>query len=355
MLLLFDDTSNRGSEADLGTAADADRQFYADDEQQHFEGENYQSASAGGSSTNPNRKNLIEKAQQVARLSAGGKGKQAMKKVGGALGDSTMFDDDSRKGREKTKEYAKEKARDYAKEQIGKKITNEGVKKGFEKGLEKGASSLAKEGAKKAAGKVAAKASGQAAAKGLQAAVTAGGAATGFETLGLGFLVSFLLNIAISLGVSDAVDAGFALKDGDVKQALFLVFRAASKVGMFVYLLVTLVFVFSIGGMIIGIPLLLGLNLYMLAGFAFPKIPHFQGLVWWEKFIVIFLDVMAILILLAFLGALGWYLCGEGTISGTVMGAIASVYDWWNKSSTGGVAADFCQFLNTTASTPAGQ
>lgn len=341
MLLLFDDTSNRGSEAGLGTAADADRQFYADDSQQHFDGENYQSGPDSSADTSSgsksSRKNLIEKAQQVARLSAGGKGKQAMRKVGGALGDSTMFDDDSRKGREKTKEYAKEKARDYAKEQIGKKITNEGVKKGFEKGLEKGVSSLAKEGAKKAAG--------QAAAKGLQTAVTAGGAATGFETLGLGFLISFLLNIAISLGVSDAVDAGFALKDGDVKQAMFLVVRAASKVGMFVYLVITLVFVFSIGGMIIGLPLLLLLNIYMLAGFAFPKIPHFQGLVWWEKFIVVFLDVMGLLILLAFLGALGWYLCGEGTISGTFMGA----YDWWNKSSTGGVAADFCQFLNTTA------
>jgi hypothetical protein len=361
-MLALDDTSKPGSDAVSAT----DDILFSDDAGNDFEAPEGGAArpvddeADGGISQ---RQNLINQAKQNISRSAGQK---AADKISSSFGQPDMFNDDSEQGRQRARELAKQKARKLAQEKIGKAITDEGLKQGFEKGLSKGAGSLAKEGAKKAAGKAAgqaagkaaaqtaAKGAGQLAAKGLQTAVTGAGAATGAETFGLGFLLAFLLNIAISLGVSDAVDAGFELKAGNVKHATFLAIRAASKVGMFVWVLLTMAFVFSVGGFIFGVPMLVALNIYMIAGFAFKKIPQLQGLVWWEIGIILVLDIMAFLIVMAFVGAMGYYLCSStginsggviGGISNVVLGFVTSVYDWWNSSTAGSVAYDFCQYV----------
>lgn len=355
MFFLLDDTSNRGSDVGFGTADDpiraADQEFFSDEAPEQFQTGQVQ-----------DRQALINKAQQNMGRGRSALGSAATKKIGSALGDENMFADDSSEGHGAAHELAEKKARDFASEQIGKKISNEGIKKGFEKGLSKGAKDLAKEGAKKVGkeaaevavktgAKTAAKAGSEVAVGALEGAVDVAGAATGVETFGIGFLVAFLLNIAISLGVSDAVDAGFELAAGNPKQAWFLSVRAAAKVGVFIYLLLCLISLASIAGIFIAAPLLFWINIYGLAGLAFKKIPHLQGLVWWEVAIIIIADIFAFIILMAFIGALGWYLCsqsglGTGGVSGTIAGAVASVYDWWTKSQAGSVAADFCKYVS---------
>ena len=382
MRLLLDDDSNRGSDS----VSNTDRELFSDDYSSvnagqeinpqtesyrsnnrsggapsDFEDSGYDSPNSGNYS-DPDfqaaykakkRGSLIEQAKKGMKQGQAYAQRSIPKKIGGAMGDKDMFGDDSSKGREKAKKLAREKARKLATDKLGKKIGNEGLKKGFEKGLSKGASSLAKSGAKKAAqgaAKGAAKAGTKAATKGATAAVDLLGAATGVETFGLGFLLAFLLNIAISLGVNDAVDAVFELKSGDFKKAYFLAVRAASKIGIFIYILITLLSVASVAGIFIAVPLLVILNIYMIAGMVFKKNPTLQGMVWWEKIGLIVIDVFAFLILAAFLGALGWYLCtesglGAGGVQGTAVGAIVSIYDWWNKTNAGSVAEDFCKYV----------
>ncbi len=300
------------------------------------------------------RGNLIAQAKKAMKQAQAKAFRTVPKKIGEAMGDKHMFKDGSDAGREKAKAEARKKARKFARDKIAKKIGDKGLATGFKKGLSKETGALAKGAAKKVAGKaaakVAAKGTAQVATKGAQTAISAAGAATGAETFGLGFLLAFLLNIAISLGVNDAVEAAFELKDGNIKQAYFLAVRAAMKVGMFIYLLLCLVSMFSIAGIFIAVPLLVFLNIYMIAGFAFKKIPQLQGLVWWEIAIIILADLFAFLILVTFIGALGWWLCNEsglgaGGVKGTVAGMIVSVYDWWNETNSGSVAADFCKYV----------
>ncbi len=315
----------------------------------------------------------------------GGAGGGHGKKEGGAISDSMKHE---------IKGAARRKTQDAIGNKVASKIGHDGIRQGFESGMRnhgaygklakmkgyfskyssvsnyaadkavQAGKNLAKKGAKKVAEKVGSgaakevgkKAAGQAVSKGLSGAVDVAGAATGVETFGLGFLAAFLLNIAISLGVSDAIDALFELKDGNYKRARFLAIRAATKVGMFVVLLVSLVMIFSIVGIFFAIPILICLNVYMLLGAAFKNVAIFQGFVWWEKAIVVVLDVMAFLIMLAFVMAVGWYLCdttglGGGGVAGAVTGAIVRVYDWWEKTDAGSVAEDFCKFTNQEGST----
>lgn len=396
MRLLLDDTSNRGSDAGYGvgkTVPETDQTLFNDDDgyqslnagqQTNPDFESYNSNNpAGGRPSvfedsgydSPNYRNysdpefqayqeaqrrssLIDEAKRGMKRAKAVAQRSVPKKIGEAMGDKQMFMGDSEKDRDLAKDKVKQKARDYLSDKIGDKIGDEAIKKGFQKGLSKGAKGLAKEGAKdaaKTATKAATKGAAQAGSKvaaegaiaGAEGAVDVLGAATGFETFGLGFILAILLNIAISLGVSDAVDAAFELKDGDFKKAYFLAVRGASKVGMFIVLLLSLVTVFSIGGIIFAIPILLALNIYMLLGFAFKSIPQLQGLVWWEIIIIIVVDVMAFIILMAFLGALGWYLCSGIGGGGAVTTAITTVYDWWNKSNLGSVADTFCKYVNT--------
>lgn len=356
MRLLIDDTPYGGSEANTNEEAvqSADREFFKD-APETFDNSEY---GAADHSQTSRRRSLIDEAKRGIKRGKATMQRTVPKAIGKSLGDKQLFMEDSQEGRDRTKEKVKQKARNYAKDKIGEKIADEGIKKGFQKGLSKGAKDLAKSGTKKlakgATEKVAEEGVKQGAKLAARGAVDIIGGATGFETFGLGFLLAFLLNIAISLGVSDAVDAAFELKDGNFKQAYFLAVRAGSKVGIFIYFLITIIFTFSIAGIFISVPLLILLNIYAALGFAFRKIPQLQGMVWWELVILAMIDVMALLIFLAFLGALGWYLCGQGSVGNTVIGAVAAIYDWWEKSSAGSVAADFCKYVNidTTAVPP---
>lgn len=381
---------DNGESSSIDDEDDFDNDF--DDDEADDVDQNSEPVSNQISNLNSSPKDTSSGKQPQSPIGAAGSGEKTRGSGGeskeGAINDSLKHE---------LKGAARRKTQDIVADKLGSKIGNEGIRKGFESGMRTqggygklaklkgdlskyssvsnyaadkalqagkaagkkaitGAKNLA-QGAKAAKGAqtaaTAAKTAkaGAAAAKGLQAATTAAGAATGVETLGIGFIVAFLLNIAISLGVSDAIDAMFKLKEGDFKEARFLAIRAGTKVGMFVVLLLSVGLIFSVVGIFLAIPILICLNAYMLLGAAFKKVAIFQGFVWWEKAIIIFLDVMAFIIMLVFILALGWYLCdetglGSGGVTGAATGAVVKVYDWWNKTNVGSVAEDFCKYTN---------
>ncbi len=289
------------------------------------------------------------------------------------LGDKKALEDDSPEGRERLKAIARKKAREAAKKQIGKRIGNEGIKKGFEKGLSNEAGKLAKEGAQKAAKKAAKKVTEAAGKRIAQAGVQAGvkvgakatttavvdvvGAASGVETFGLGFVLAFLLNIAISLGMDDAMDAlseqmksANATRHGQTtealahqKQSVFYAVRGATKVGMFILMLIGIGMTFSVIGIFVAIPFLIFINIYMILGFGFRWMPLFQGLVWWEIIIILIVDIFAIIIALTFLAAMGWWICDQsGLGGGAVVDVATKVVDWWSGSTYASSVNEMC-------------
>lgn len=147
------------------------------------------------------------------------------------------------------------------------------------------------------------------AVKGVQGAISLVGAASGPETLGLGTIVSVLLNIAISLGVNDAIDCLFEIKKGDLIRARFLAIRAAMKILMFLVLLAEIALVFSIGGLVIAVPLLAVINIYMGIGLMFPNLSVFQGFTKWEMAIIFMLDVYTSIIVVTILIAALYFVC----------------------------------------------
>ena len=276
------------------------------------------------------------------------------------------FDDDSPENRERIKKLAEEKAKNIAKDQIGKRVGNQALREGLQTGLDKGAKKVAKEGLEKAGKAVAKKATeeavkegGKLAAKaavrgGIEAgkeAIAAAGAASGAATFGLGLILSFLLNIAISLGLNDAIDAGFEFEKylksqdkEDFKKARFLAARGAAKVGMFILLLLWLCAMVSVGGIIITLPLTLYINAYMILGFIFKKNGMLQGLVWWEVAIVVLFDIFSFIIFAAFIGGIAWWICNQSPVApgGAIAHVAASVYDWWTGSNYASTINEMC-------------
>lgn len=310
------------------------------------------------------RSQLIQKAKDFAR---GGPIKdRAFNKVvteAGMPSDlANAFKGNSPEQRERAREIAKQKTRDYAKEQIGKRLKG-GVKKGFEKGLEKGTKQALKEGAKKATKQVAKQATKQLAKQGakvatktaVQVGTKTAEAAIGAGTFGLGFILSFFLDIAISLGVNDAVDAMFELKEGHAKEAKFLAERAAMKVLMFIILLLAVLSALTIVAIFTTtIPALLWLNTYMLVGsFGFTKkVGWLQGLVGWEKVTIIFLDLIVMFVILIILVSITYGICSstgllQGGVMGTISGLVLSGFDWVTGSSIGGFMKTTCSQLGS--------
>ncbi len=387
MRFLLDNTLNRGSEADsslpkyggdvFGRGIDPEVPV-TDDPVQDAQFNNPTTPSvAPESSEQKDKKRLIEEAKRLMRKGSANVPGRLAERVGAPSNVVNALNQDSPQARQEVKDYAKQKTRDFAKDRIGKKIANQGIKQGFEKGLEKGAGAAIKQGGKKAiqsAGKSAGKAVAKGAAKGaaqagtkvgakagtmaaVEGGIAAAGVATGAATFGLGFILSMLLDIAISLGINDAVDAAFELKEGNVKQATFLAIRAGTKVGIFIWFLIGLVLMFSVAGIFFAIPILVVLNIYMILGSipALDGIPHLQGMVWWEKLILIAIDIIAFLILVAFIGGLVYYLCetsglGGGGVTGAITGAAASVYDWWSGGTSASFANDICKQVMTPVS-----
>jgi hypothetical protein len=296
----------------------------------------------------PKQRNLLNRTMDISQRNGkqgeGGPLTPLQKKLG-KLGE---FTDRSEANKQRVKEKYQEKTEDYVKDKIGKKIGNEAFSKGFERGAGKalatGAKSAAKTAAKEATSTAAkagvqagAKVGAQAATKGIQAGISAAGVGTGAASFGLGLVLSFLLNIAISLGISDAVDAAFeAMPGGDDKKGKFLAIRAAMSVGMFVLLLLCFGLVLSVAGIVIGIPVLIIINIYMIIGMFFPDVAVFQGYhKTWEKIIILMLDIWASMVLLTVLAVIIWYICATSEVGS------GSLSDWitWllAKSDTGAI------------------
>lgn len=372
MRLFLDGTNFKGSEADTSLPKNGGDVFGTDAQDENGQvvdapavsGEAISSDgrpdSASGQSIQNAPQNdklrLIEEAKKIMRRGAGRAPERLAARVGAPKEITKAFTSDTPENREQVKDFAKGKAREFAKDKIGDQLKG-GVKKGFEKGIEEGAKK-AVQGAVKGAGKKvaqsAAKDTTKLAVKGAEKAVVRGGGAVlGAGTFGLGFLLAMLLDIAISLGINDAVDAAFELKDGNIKKATFLAIRAGSKVGIFLWMLVTVILMFTIGGIFIAVPSLVALNIYMLLG-SIPwlkGIPQLQGMVLWEKIILIAIDVIAFLILAAFIGGLVYYLCqqtglGGGGLSGGAASVVVSAYDWWYGGTGATFANDVCTHVN---------
>lgn len=289
------------------------------------------------------------------------------------LGDKNAFKSDTPENREKVKEEAKKRARKYLSDKVGDKIGDEALKKGFQKGLSGGGKSLAKDGyntakvaarearaamkAAKAAKATADVAKGaraaSAAAQGLKAGFSAVGVASAPETLGLGLLVSLLLNIAISLGIEDAIDMAFELKNGNLKKAKFHAEKAYMSIAMFIWLLVSIGLTFSVVGWIFGVPLLILLNLYAIIGIFFKNSGKFQGLARkWELAILIFADFVVFVIVSSFLAGLLYYICVESSVAsafggtgviGTIASAAGSLVDWATGTEYFSTMSDICK------------
>lgn len=268
--------------------------------------------------------------RQLARLGS---------KTGMSPQSMAALSKDTDSNRDLVKQEAKKRARDYASDKIGKNIADEGFKRGFQKGLSKEAGALAKEGAQKVAGQAAAKVGAKAAAQGgtkaAQTVITAAGAASGPETLGLGFLAAMLLNIAISLGVGEAIDCLFELKNGNVKKAGFHAIKAIYLVQMFIVLLVAAILCLSVAGIIIGGPLVLLLNIYAILGMFFPNVPHLQGLSRkWMLAILILLDLFLIILIVTLFAGIIFGICTQT--------AIGSMLGW------GGAIGDAVNYLDNS-------
>lgn len=80
------------------------------------------------------------------------------------------------------------------------------------------------------------------------------------------------------------------------------------------------------------------------------KLATWQHVVVWAL-IIIWVTVLLMFTLVTFL-AIGWYLCGEtgigsGGVVGTIAENVAKVYDWWNQTSAGTVANEYCKIINS--------
>lgn len=264
-------------------------------------------------------------------------------------GNKRAFFDDSEQNKERLKEEAKRRARRYAQDKVGQKVESEAFKKGFGAGMKSAkradAAAKAAKGAREA-GSAARKAQQAArAAKlgktGLQAAVTGAGVATGSATFGLGFIASIILNIAISLGISEAIDAVFALKAGKKGEALFHAIKAiALVVGFLVFLILALLLVTPVGIMIF-FPFWILFNIYVILGVIFPKTAWLQGFSRkWEIAILIIIDVYMIIFAGVFIAGVAVGICN-----------VAFMGEW--VSSSGGVfnyvAGKMIQFFGQPA------
>jgi hypothetical protein len=284
------------------------------------------------------RGGLMDQARRAVKRGRATVQRTIPKKIGeDLLGDKQAFMDSSPENRERVKELAKERARNALSDNIG-----DGLGKGFKEGIKKGAKGIAKDGLSEA-GKVAKGAKNVAtaakgaknvatAAEGLEGAIALVGAASGPETLGLGTIAAFLLDIAISLGIEDAVDCLFELKEGNIGKAKFHAEKAYMSVQMFVWFLIGIVFSISVTGFIIGVPIMVALTIYALLGIIFPGVGLLQGLSRnWELAILFIVDLFLFIIVLTFVAGVLWYICDQsGLGGGNAAALISKVIDWWN-------------------------
>lgn len=300
-----------------------------------------------------------------------------------------LLNNDTPENREQLKARAKELARNEIKNQARKHIKSDGFNKQIENGLGRNAKDILKDAAgfgkkmgntknvqvltdggkavqrgkrlydegknaaklAKGAKNIATAAKGAknvaTAAEGLEGAIALVGAASGPETLGLGTIAAFLLDVAISLGIEDAVDCLFELKEGHISKAKFHAEKAYMSVQMFVWFLIGIVFSISVTGFIIGVPIMVALTIYALLGIIFPGVGLLQGLSRnWELAILFIVDLFLFIIVLTFVAGVLWYICDQsGLGGGNAAALISKVIDWWNGTQYASMLNEGCQSI----------
>lgn len=225
-------------------------------------------------------------------------------------------------------------------------LANKGFKYGVNSGIKKGVKSVAKEGiesvaksgvktATKEAVKIGTKVGAEAAADvALEGGVELLGAAGAAETFGISEVLAQLIVIAISLGVSDAIDGTECLLKKEYKKAMHFFIRAATKIILFVVFLVLFIVctaLIPVFGFFIPLALI---NLYWSIGII-PFVNDLaiaQGLVWWEKIIIVVMDVASILFLGITAIVMLYVWCNIGStigfgVGGTIGSTIGGVID----------------------------
>lgn len=243
-----------------------------------------------------------------------------------------------KEGREKLQKRIKKGLEEYLK-QGGKRtateeaehLANTGLKQGVKYGSKKALKSAAKEGVEDVA-KIGTKAVVKGGAKlGTTAAVDTGleagteilGAAGAVETFGISEILAQLIVIAISLGISDAIDGAECLLKKDYKEAMHFFVRAGTKIGVFVLFIVSAILFGALLPLIGVVIPLIAIHIYWgLGSVPFLKeMAIMQGLVWWEKIIIVAIDLV-LLFYISMAVFVGLYIyCNIGAITGGGAGA----------------------------------
>jgi hypothetical protein len=182
---------------------------------------------------------------------------------------------------------------------------------------------------------------------GLESAAIAGGTAVGSVApiVGniagaiIGFIVAQFIMIAIHLGLKDVIDGLFELgksilsknlanKSRYLKKAIFLIVRACTKIALFVWFFIMCLLPF---GIFIAFFLL---HIYWLLSWVpgIGSLPFMQGLVWWEKLLIVWFD-LEIIFIIGITIAVGLFIwCNIGSIAGRATGGsigqdIGGVFD----------------------------
>lgn len=235
--------------------------------------------------------------------------------------------------REELKKQAKDYIKKEGKDEIKKAIQNRlegGLKKGVKKGAKEGAEKLAKTATKdvvKAGTKAAVRGGVKAGATvGTEAVVEAAGAAgiVGGPAVIISEILAQLIVIAISLGISDAIDSAIAFATGHPAKGLFLAIRAATKIIVFVlWLLLAIICSAIIPIPMVGLGIsLIPITLYWIAG-SIPflkELPFMQGLVWWKKIIIAVMDIYFIFAAIMVMVVSIYVWCNIGFLGGSVVG-----------------------------------
>ncbi len=240
-------------------------------------------------------------------------------------------------GKEALKKRIKKEIEQYL-EKYGKRtateeaqhLANKGLKYGVRRGVTKTAKTAVKTGIEsaaktgiKAGANVGAKVGATATAEvGLEAGAEFLGAAGAVETFGISEILAQLIVIAISLGISDAIDGAECLLKRDYKQAFHFFLRAATKIGVFILFIVITIISFAILNIFgLLIPVIL-IDLYWSLS-AIPFVQDMalaQGLVWWEKLIIVLMNLL-IIFAIGLYTLMGLYIwCNIGSLAGTTVG-----------------------------------
>lgn len=246
----------------------------------------------------------------------------------------------------------KKKARDYMKKegkQEIKKYINDSLGSGVKKGVKQGAENLAKKGAQEVA-KAGTKAVVKGGTKvgvtaGVEAGVEIAGAAGNFALPVISEILAQLIVIAISLGISDAIDGSIEWVSGHPVKAMHLFIRAATKIVVFVVFVVLAILFFGLFNIFgLAIPLIL-VHLYWAMG-SIPFVKEMaiaQGLVWWEKIVIVLLDLLVIyFVVMATFIALYIY-CNPAFIAGSMTVPVVggTVGGWIDQATTS--SDSFCK------------